>query len=124
MVICTSSPSPSFNTDTNKRQLDKTILLHSEIFRERIYPEIPPSRENWDNLSGEEKASDVTFEECRKICGGIPSCSQFSFKDEKCYVGKGPRLGLPSLNVRSGWMMDRIKKMMVEAPYCKQPEFG
>lgn len=124
-------PSPPFPLHTfqsnpsNNHQSGKTLLLHSEIFKEKIHPSLPPHRTNWDNLASDEKAHDIPFEDCEAICDSIPDCVQFALKSGRCFTGNRPRLGVSvrADDVQSGWMLGRIQKVVDEARVCKQPDF-
>ncbi|KAJ5572698.1 hypothetical protein N7450_009682 [Penicillium hetheringtonii] len=63
--------------DKNKR-----LLLHSDVFREYIYPDIASlsTRSNWDNLSDEDQPFAQTFEDCRQICEARKTCMQYSWR--------------------------------------------
>ncbi|KAJ5296989.1 uncharacterized protein N7443_007882 [Penicillium atrosanguineum] len=105
---------------------NKHLLLHSDLFREFIYPEmaISPTRLNWDNLSGEEQPFATSFEDCREICDVQKTCVQFSFRDNTCFTSSSPRLGSSHREAASGWLTSRIRKMMDKKGLCRAPEFG
>ncbi|KAJ5885078.1 hypothetical protein N7495_009588 [Penicillium taxi] len=109
--------------DKNKR-----ILLHSDMFREFIFPQIAahPSRLNWDNFSEQEDLVASTFEECEALCETKPLCVQYSFRDGKCFTNDRPRLGVSPKHGQStsGWLTSRIRNIMDEKGLCRQSEFG
>ncbi|KAJ5116307.1 hypothetical protein N7456_000655 [Penicillium angulare] len=109
--------------DKNKR-----ILLHSDLFREWLYPEMAtqPLRQGWDNLSDEEQPFVTSFEECRDICGVQKTCVQFAFRDGACFTSPRPRLGVsrPNTNTASAWFTSRIRTMMDKNGLCRAPEYG
>ena len=107
-------------------QKNKHILLHSDLFRELIYPEITtsPTRVNWDNLAGEEQPFATSFEDCGEICDAQKNCVQFSFRDNTCFTGSNPRLGKPHRDATSGWLTSRVRMMMDKKGLCRSPEFG
>ncbi|KAI9927884.1 hypothetical protein ASPWEDRAFT_52409 [Aspergillus wentii DTO 134E9] len=106
------------------QEYNKTILLHGEIFEERIYPELSPRRPNWDNLSGDEQPSITTLEDCQKFCNRSADCAQFTFKYDQCFTSKTPKLGKKSPGMTSGWSMATVENMMDKAPSCIGPDFG
>lgn len=111
-------PSPS-------RQSRKTVLLHSEVFRERLYPEITAERSNWDNLSGDIHSPSIdTWEDCQALCASVPACLQYSWRGKRCFTNKSPRLGQGHADARSGWVVRRINGLVAAAPKCKKPDFG
>ncbi|KAL4941639.1 hypothetical protein BDV06DRAFT_177909 [Aspergillus oleicola] len=99
-------------------------LLHSDVFKELIFPELSSVRDNWDNLSDQEQPTLITFQECQSYCEGAVGCVQFVMRDGKCYTGATPRLGSKNLSVRSGWMINKIEEMVEQAPKCPRPDFG
>ncbi|KAJ5772250.1 hypothetical protein N7520_002779 [Penicillium odoratum] len=107
---------------------NKNILLHSEVFREWLYPEMAskPTRLNWDNFSDEDQPFATTFEDCREVCDIQKTCVQFSFRDGTCFTGSRPRLGIsrPGGNAASGWLPSRIRDMMDASGFCRAPEYG
>lgn len=130
LVFLTRLPTTLQITNPDKiSQKNKRILLHSDLFRDYIYPQMvtQPIRQTWDNLSGDEQPFAKTVDDCRETCDVEKSCVQFSFRDGKCFTGPHPRLGNPSplsdLAV-SGWMPARIKKMVEEKGFCRGAEFG
>ncbi|KAL4800549.1 hypothetical protein BDV19DRAFT_72364 [Aspergillus venezuelensis] len=102
----------------------KPLLLHSDVFKELIFPELSSVRDNWDNLSDQEQPTLITFQECQSYCEGAVDCVQFVMRDSKCYTGATPRLGSKNLGVRSGWILNKIEKMVEQAPKCPRPDFG
>ncbi|KAJ5233835.1 uncharacterized protein N7469_005601 [Penicillium citrinum] len=109
--------------DKNKR-----LLLHSDVFREYIYPDIASlsTRSNWDNLSDEDQPFAQTFEDCRQICEARKTCMQYSWRGGKCYIGSRPRLGSssPTGDSTSGFLTSRIRELMDKQGICRAPEFG
>ncbi|KAJ5910025.1 hypothetical protein N7504_004668 [Penicillium tannophilum] len=107
---------------------NKHILLHSDVFREWLYPEMAtqPTRLNWDNFSDEEQPFATTFEDCREVCEVSKKCVQFSFRDGTCFTGYRPRLGVSqtSGSVASGWLPSRIREMMDAIGICRAPDYG
>lgn len=119
-------PSPLSNAQlTITEQSKKTILLHGDVFKERIYPELSSDRAYWDNLSTDEHSVSVdTYEDCQALCATSPQCLQFTFRAGRCFTGKTPKLGGDSRDASSGWMMKRVDNLLKKAPKCKKPEFG
>ncbi|KAJ5594350.1 uncharacterized protein N7459_000558 [Penicillium hispanicum] len=107
-------------------QTNKRILLHSDVFRELLYPTMAgqPTRYSWDNLSGEEQFSVGSFDECRRVCEADETCVQFSFRESKCFTNATPLLGNANPDASSGWLMFRIHHMMTQTGLCRSPDFG
>ncbi|KAJ5965841.1 hypothetical protein N7481_012555 [Penicillium waksmanii] len=109
--------------DKNKR-----LLLHSDVFREYIYPDIASlsTRSSWDNLSNEDQPFAKTFEDCREVCEVEKTCVQYVWRGGECYTSSRPRLGnsSPSGDSTSGFMTSRIREMMDKSGVCRSPEFG
>ncbi|KAJ5692312.1 hypothetical protein N7462_001735 [Penicillium macrosclerotiorum] len=109
------------------RDKNKRILLHSDIFREYLFPEIAqqPTRLSWDNLAADEQPFATSLEDCRQICELQKTCVQFSFRENKCYTSGKPRLGnVDAKGGASGWFTSRIRDMVDRKGLCKAPEFG
>ncbi|KAJ5726279.1 uncharacterized protein N7483_007636 [Penicillium malachiteum] len=107
---------------------NKRILLHSDVFREWLYPAMStqPTKLNWDNLADEEQLQATTFDDCRDACTAQKTCVQFAFRDGVCFTGSRPRLGNPRLTGYSvsGWVMDRVRHMMDKSGLCPGPDYG
>ncbi|OJJ44236.1 hypothetical protein ASPZODRAFT_153721 [Penicilliopsis zonata CBS 506.65] len=111
--------------EQNRWKSKTTPLLHSDIFKEFIFPRLsPPSRTNWDNLSGQPHPTINTFDACADFCAQNPSCVQFSLRDDRCFTSATPKLGSPHDSARSGWILDSIQKMIEMAGICPEPDFG
>ncbi|KAL4897536.1 hypothetical protein BDV59DRAFT_45972 [Aspergillus ambiguus] len=106
------------------REKAKYTLLHGDVFRELIYPELSNVRDDWDNLSEEAQAGVSSFHECQSTCANTADCTQFVFRDDQCFTGKTPRLGVRRPGVRSGWVIRRVENMMNHAPTCSRTEWG
>ncbi|CAG8898836.1 unnamed protein product [Penicillium egyptiacum] len=110
------------------RDKNKRILLHGDLFREYISPEIntQPTRPNWNNMANEDQPFAHTFEDCRLICQTQTSCVQFAFREGKCFTSPNPRLGqaVPSGDATSGWITSRIRDMTEKKGLCRKPDFG
>ncbi|THC89348.1 hypothetical protein EYZ11_011201 [Aspergillus tanneri] len=106
------------------RLTQKTVLLHKDVFKELIYPDLSDVRDNWDNLSDEEQLVVSSFNDCKSICTNDPGCVQFAYRGGKCFTGKTPRLGVRNPEAQSGWIVRRVKDMMDHALPCSKPSFG
>ncbi|CEJ57123.1 hypothetical protein PMG11_05828 [Penicillium brasilianum] len=107
--------------DKNKR-----ILLHSDVFREYLFPEIAahPTKPDWDNLAADAQPFASSYDDCRDVCELQKECVQFSFRDNTCFTSSNPRLGSANPAASSGWLMSRIHEKMEASGICKAPEFG
>ncbi|KAL3464345.1 hypothetical protein BJX64DRAFT_95301 [Aspergillus heterothallicus] len=113
--------------DFEQRRLAKSskpILLHSDVFRELIYPELSNVRDSWDNLCDQEQPTLSTFQECQEYCEDTTECVQFVIRRGTCYTGSTPRLGSSNSDARSGWLVKKVEKMVDQAPKCPRPDFG
>ncbi|KAJ5800879.1 uncharacterized protein N7518_002947 [Penicillium psychrosexuale] len=110
------------------RDKNKRILLHSDLFREYIAPQIEaqPARTNWNNMADEEQPFAHTPDDCRLICETQTTCVQFAFREEKCFTSLNPRLGhaVPGGDATSGWNTSRIRDMTAKKGVCRKPDFG
>ncbi|CBF76694.1 glycosyltransferase family 31 protein [Aspergillus nidulans FGSC A4] len=116
-----------FLHDFEHRRLAKSSrlpLLHSDIFKELIFPELSNVRNGWDNLSDKEQPTLSTFQECQSYCKETANCVQFVMRDGTCYTGETPRLGSHNSNAQSGWIINKIENMVDQAPQCVRPDFG
>ncbi|KAL3487161.1 hypothetical protein BJX62DRAFT_10508 [Aspergillus germanicus] len=116
-----------FLHDFEQRRLAKSskpVLLHSDVFKELIYPELSNIRDSWDNLCSQEQATLSTFQECQSYCEDTADCVQFVMRGGTCYTSSTPRLGTSNSDARSGWLIKKIEKMVDQAPTCSQPDFG
>ncbi|KAL4918627.1 hypothetical protein BDW62DRAFT_181253 [Aspergillus aurantiobrunneus] len=116
-----------FLHDFEQRRLAKSSkppLLHSDVFKELILPELSNVRDNWDNLCDKQQPSLSTFYECQSYCEKTAECVQFVMRSGTCYTGGSPRLGSRSSDARSGWVINKIENMVDQAPICARPDFG
>ncbi|EHA23543.1 hypothetical protein CBS147343_1046 [Aspergillus niger] len=107
-----------------RQQTTSNVLLHRDVFKELIYPELSNVRDSWDNLSDEEHPAITDFHECKTLCSSSRSCAQFVMRDGICFTGETPRLGVRNPTARSGWILSTIEHMMDHAPRCPHPDFG
>ncbi|KAI9374087.1 hypothetical protein BJX61DRAFT_344750 [Aspergillus egyptiacus] len=116
-----------FLHDFELRRLAKSsesIILHCDMFKELIFPGLSNVRDSWDNFSNQEQPSLSTFHECRSYCESTTGCVQFVMRGGSCYTSSTPKLGTGNSDARSGWLIDKIEKMVDEAPKCPWPDFG
>ncbi|KAJ5124156.1 uncharacterized protein N7515_007981 [Penicillium bovifimosum] len=110
------------------RDKNKRILLHADLFREYIYPEIAtqPTRLNWNNLADEDQPFAHSYEDCRTVCEVQKSCTQFVYRDNACFTSPKPRLGhaVSGGDATSGWIVPRIRDAMESKGLCRKPDFG
>ncbi|PWY67228.1 hypothetical protein BO94DRAFT_307974 [Aspergillus sclerotioniger CBS 115572] len=105
-------------------ETDSPVLLHRDVFKELIFPELSNVRDDWDNLSDQEHPTITTFHECQSLCSNSRDCAQFVMRDGICFTGETPRLGVRKPTARSGWVLSTIELMMNHAPRCSRPDFG
>ncbi|KAL3470950.1 hypothetical protein BJX99DRAFT_238396 [Aspergillus californicus] len=113
--------------DFERRRLAKSpkpVLLHSNVFKELIFPELSNVRDSWDNLCDQEQQTISTFHECQSYCESVAGCVQFVMRGGTCYTGGSPRLGTSNSDARSGWVINKIENMVDQAPKCYRPDFG
>ncbi|KAJ5820327.1 hypothetical protein N7474_005918 [Penicillium riverlandense] len=112
--------------ESKRWRKNKYTLLHSDLFREYLYPEIAtqPTRLDWDNNAEDDQPFATSFEDCREVCEAQKGCVQFVFKGGSCYTGGNPRLGNKASDAVSGWLTTRIRKMMDNKGLCSAPDWG
>ena len=118
-------------------QKKKRYLLHSDVFRERILPQMRPGvQQGWDNLSGD-LVEDILVEsvqDCRRVCEDDGLCRQYSFRwsedpdfeggyRPECRTFESPRLGVAREGTQSGWMMTRIEVTTRARGECEAVEW-
>lgn len=126
-------------------------ILFQDLFDHFVYPRLSDQRSEWDGLSHihgavvdlpsglfEGKENDLSKEDkrekiwdfCKKTCEekGENECLQYQINKEECKIFKGVALGykLPETRddreeIRSGWMMERIEKILKNIT-CEQPK--
>ena len=98
--------------------LQKDILF-ADIYDHFVAPQLIEEREGWDNFSDDEKwikqeaRNNGTWTECKSVCEADENCLQFMFKKDSCKILNGVKSGwkLAEDNLKSGWMLDRIKRL-------------
>ncbi|KAL1968114.1 hypothetical protein VTN77DRAFT_2245 [Rasamsonia byssochlamydoides] len=104
------------------------LLLHSDVFRERIFPELTIGpRSDWDNLSENEQQGEfASVRDCETRCRRDPDCMQYSYVHNeadgrsKCRTSNSPRLGMKKPGVQSGWAVHRINATMNVMGVCDE----
>lgn len=108
----------------------KEPLRHRDAFEKFVQPNLQPERQRWDNICNDEKVVDPsTADACRESCKGDSECVQWFFAPGKCKTGKVVRLGSSteedqySLEIVSGWMLDRIDVFKKEHSACDDKDY-
>ena len=127
-------------------------LLHADIFKKWIVPQLHARVDDWDNVSeGEEKEGFESFEACRVACEFNRTCRQFSFAAGNCSMSSEIRLGYrttkrcleysfaasycikfaqsegdsESERVHSGWLLNRVQQRMTDMDtQCQEQNEG
>jgi hypothetical protein len=125
--------------EQERRQNAKEELLHRDVFKEYVLPNLSAKVDDWDNLSMDTEIDDTgPFENCQSVCESKPECLQFSYAAKKCSTSTEVKLG-ESANTRcveysiaaskcirwqegtqfagsiqSGWMMERLGRYVKE----------
>ncbi|KNG47087.1 glycosyltransferase family 31 protein [Stemphylium lycopersici] len=128
-----------WNFEQTRKQDGKTNLLHGDVFKEYILPQIAARVDNWDNLSMDVEPDEAgPFEKCQLVCEAKADCLQFSYAAGKCSTSTQAILG-ESANTRcmeyssaaskcikwqegtqfagsiqSGWIMDRLSQYVAD----------
>lgn len=109
---------------------ENRLLLHSDVFRDFILPQIMASRDDWDNMSLEKPAggedsrpSLKSIAECESRCRDDGGCKQFSFEYGRCALSNSVKRGGRRQGIRSGWMIDRIIGLMDYYGPCRKPNW-
>lgn len=104
-------------------------LRHKDVFRQLVEPRFTQNDgQDWDNLSGdivrmwrsdEPPNAGREFERCRALCERNSTCVQYSYSNHSCRISDKPRHGKAAKGgVRSGWMPERIRKIMTDYDDC------
>lgn len=114
-----------------------SLLRHSDVFKEYIWPQIQLERDEWDNLSNNVEYSEQKYaalsdqdkaslspaeigapnssQLCRAVCERQQDCLQYSYISKKCSLSKTLTLGHQHANtsepMHSGWITARIKML-------------
>ncbi|KAL1971358.1 hypothetical protein VTN77DRAFT_310 [Rasamsonia byssochlamydoides] len=118
------------------------LLLHNDVFRELILPNILAPRADWDNLSEDPAIVAVdgdstlpsSFDDCEKHCLNDAGCLQYAFhSDGRCLTSKVVKRGVSvsgsksrstDSTVHSGWMTERILPMAEKlGSACSKPDW-
>ncbi|KAI9779540.1 MAG: hypothetical protein M1839_007348 [Geoglossum umbratile] len=94
-------------------------ILYADVYDHFVAPQLVEERETWDNLSEDERwekeqaRENGTWEECKGVCEADENCLQFSFRKGSCKTLNGVKSGwkLSDSNMKSGWMLGRIKRL-------------
>ncbi|RHZ56579.1 glycosyltransferase family 31 protein [Aspergillus thermomutatus] len=101
---------------------NNSVILHSDVFRHLIHPQLKPLQENWDNLSEEEQVTE-SLTSCGALCASKHECLQYSYESGKCRISKTAKRGVKKAGVASGWMTDRIDTVAKELGSCRTPQW-
>jgi hypothetical protein len=121
------------------RRNGKEVMLHRDVFTEFVAPKLKARLDYWDNLSMKAEPGNMTsLDECRDACEARETCLQYRYATEKCFTSDEIRWGEdawkvcveysaaagkcvrwnewvePDVNIRSGWMMDRLPHYIAE----------
>ncbi|KAF2802687.1 uncharacterized protein BDZ99DRAFT_454356 [Mytilinidion resinicola] len=85
---------------------------------------------NWNGLSEAEKNATISFDNCRKQCEAKEQCLQYKYRkgENECVFGNVVRLGRAvsgegEKDTRSGWVVDRVNKMVKKWEPCAEPSW-
>jgi hypothetical protein len=98
------------------------LVLHRNVFNHLVRPLLVSHKNDWDNFSFDEQLSfpaSGVFEDCQRLCVLDVDCMQFRCASGKCWLSKNIRLGRPEspeFELESGWMIDRIEKLVDTSP--------
>jgi hypothetical protein len=107
---------------THSLQDTPKAMTHGYMFDHYIMPRLRAGRmDDWDNdsfVGGENIAVTNDMDVCRLFCENDQECLQYSVREGHCYTFNLPRLGKPTIGVKSGWLVDRVEKMRAAIPVC------
>jgi hypothetical protein len=128
-----------WNFEQTRQQIGRTQLLHRDVFKEYILPELYAEVNDWDNLSMDVESDDTgPFEACKLLCESKPTCLQFSYAAGKCSTSTKVVLGESAKtrcieysiaaskcirwqegtqfagSIQSGWIMDRLEQYVAD----------
>lgn len=115
------------------QMLSRGMVLGYDWYRDFILPYILEERDYWDIGEGDVSITDyqeglaphISVDDCRKACQNKPECLGWRLKDQQCHLHtKGVQRGRAQNEyhkryegrVVSGWMLDRIRQIRVNAP--------
>jgi hypothetical protein len=76
-------------------------------------------RDNWDNESAKDVGVADTLDVCRSWCVESMECVQYSLNTKgHCRHFHLPRLGKAANDVQSGWLVERVEKLVAGVPPC------
>ncbi|KAK3623773.1 hypothetical protein LTR56_021426 [Elasticomyces elasticus] len=103
-----------------------TVLHHSDVFKQRVMPNISQVRDGWTNASPDlvehsariVKPAEARLEECQAICEAKGTCLQYAVSPIGCSTSDQVKLGRVSQGVRSDWMMPRVERWVKNMDRC------
>ena len=116
-------------------------LLHQDVFREHILPQIQQAdqRDDWDNESGTPYMPTLSGEVvpsrefCHSVCVLQSDCVQYTLREGVCHTSTSVLLGRPAKlasnpalleamggRTHSGWLLDRVHKFHEEIEPCQE----
>ncbi|KAF7591665.1 hypothetical protein BBP40_001242 [Aspergillus hancockii] len=100
------------------------VVLYKDVFRHVVRPGLRGDRGDWDNRLGEPMGKpSISLVECRVLCYKDTKCVQFGFGEGTCWMGSVPVLGVPREGVSSGWILERVDRLMDEMGSCPSPKW-
>ncbi|GIC88912.1 glycosyltransferase family 31 protein [Aspergillus udagawae] len=100
---------------------NNSVILHSDVFRHLIRPQLQPLQPGWDNLSEEEQVNGEAS--CRELCESKHECLQYSYVSGKCRTSNTVKLGVQKTGVSSGWITERIDAIVKKLGTCRTPQW-
>lgn len=105
-----------------------------DVFVDLVLPKLAEEQDEWDNFAatrhfasldeeeGGQKLSEAEVKKkpwyskdaCKKACRDWQQCLEWRYADDNCYLDHQAKQGRrieAGIRMRSGWMMDRIKKL-------------
>ncbi|KAL1624387.1 hypothetical protein SLS56_007856 [Neofusicoccum ribis] len=125
-----------------REQHGAEVVRYKDVFAGFVGPYLVAERDEWDNFADEEHYSSsgepgggagladaerrmrpwFSADACRSACVGEERCLQWRYADGDCYHGSEVKRGHRVKYVgrmRSGWMMERIERLMQKE--CRPP---
>ncbi|KAF1936471.1 hypothetical protein EJ02DRAFT_506511 [Clathrospora elynae] len=121
--------------EQGRQRRGESRLVHRDVFKEYVFPNLAARIDDWDNLSmGTEPSEMNSFEKCQTTCETDTNCLQYSYATGKCSTSSEVRLGNEASTrceeysvaasecirwqggihhgraIQSGWVMKRLLK--------------
>ncbi|KAE8155210.1 hypothetical protein BDV25DRAFT_126121 [Aspergillus avenaceus] len=100
------------------------VVLYRDVFERLVQPALKGVAVDWSNRIGDKQGTaGLSAVECRVMCYQDKDCVQYSFAEGVCYMSGVPVLGSRVEGVTSGWVPDRIDRLVGKMGSCPQAKW-